>query len=108
MHCHTPIREVNGRWKHTGTSPMRSDGSGGFVELAGGPSGHDAEPWMGELRAQCARDAQRSNQTESYVRYLDDASVGKHAYYTELDQPERAEEMLTRSWGQSLVGNDGD
>ncbi len=60
-------------------------------------------------RSQAARDAKASGYGgESYWERLDRHALDLHAYFTARGDTETAESMLTRSLGESLVGNDGE
>lgn len=61
-----------------------------------------------EFQAQSARDAQRTGYGgPTYWEYLERHAHELRDYYLRHDDPERAEEMMTRSLSQSLMGNDG-
>jgi hypothetical protein len=57
--------------------------------------------------SQSARDAQGS-ESERYCDYLEETALRYRDIYLEMDRPEKAREMMTRSYGQALMGNDGD
>lgn len=57
--------------------------------------------------AQCARDAAGAGKTD-YANYLEESSKRTRDYFLAKGDPEKAEEMMTRSLGQALVGNDGE
>jgi len=59
--------------------------------------------------SQSARDAERSGYGgPSYWAYLDAHALELRAYFLRHNDPVLAEEMLTRSLAESLMGNDGD
>lgn len=63
--------------------------------------------------SQSARDAQRAlingvTIDESYLDYLEETAQRYHDYYTERGDMETADEMLTRTLSEALMGNDGD
>lgn len=59
-------------------------------------------------KSQSARDAQEHNYGgERYWAYLDKAAQESHDHYMRKGNPERAEEMMTRSLSEALRGNDG-
>lgn len=61
-----------------------------------------------EYESQSARDAQRTNYGgESYWQYLDDHARELRDKFAARDEPELAEQMMTRSLSESLMGNDG-
>ena len=62
---------------------------------------------MKEYTAQSARDAQRSY-SESYCDYLEQHAQELYAYFTARNEPEKAQEMLTRTLSEALMGNDGE
>ena len=45
---------------------------------------------------------------ESYVDYVERSSLEMCAYYVARGDFENAQRMLTRTWSESLIGNDGD
>ena len=60
-------------------------------------------------RSQAARDAAASGYgSESYWQYLDDAAQRHYDYFAERGMHGMAEEMLSRSLGEALLGNDGE
>ena len=60
-------------------------------------------------KSQSARDAQASGYGDpSYWAYLDQATQESHDYYMRHGMPEKATEMLNRSLGEALQGNDGE
>lgn len=59
-------------------------------------------------QAQSARDAQAAGCEARYCEYLDHHAHELHAYFTARGDHESADLMLTRSWSESLRGNDGD
>lgn len=64
---------------------------------------------MNNYKSRSARDACESGYgNESYWNYLDTNAQEKHDYYAARGMFDKAEEMLIRTLGESLVGNDGD
>jgi len=60
-------------------------------------------------QSQAARDAQAGGYGgESYWVALDEAALRMRDYFLRRDDPASAAEMLTRSLGEALRGNDGD
>ena len=57
--------------------------------------------------SQSARDASRAYEAR-YCEYLDEAAKRYRDYFTARGMHELAAEMMTRTLGQALVGNDGD
>lgn len=76
--------------------------------LAGGagPRPHVAEK---QYKSQCARDAQRFGYgDERYWDELDEGAQRHYDYFMARGDTATAEEMLTRSLSQALMGNEGD
>ena len=61
------------------------------------------------LFAQAARDvAETREPDDGYVAYLDRSSIETCNYFTSRGQYEMADFMLTRSYSQALMGNEGE
>ena len=54
-----------------------------------------------------AQDAQKAGLSESYCQYLDESAAEHQAYYLRQGNENMANQMLTRSLGEALRGNDG-
>lgn len=57
--------------------------------------------------SQSARDAQAQGYDESYCLYLEQSAFEHHGYYRAKGDFKTADEMLTRSLPECLIGNDG-
>lgn len=61
-----------------------------------------------DYEARSARDAQEIGYgPKSYWDYLEEAAREARDYWLRHGDPERAEEMMTQTLGESLMGNDG-
>lgn len=60
-------------------------------------------------KSQSARDAEATGWGgKSYADYLEQHALELHEYFMVRGDHERAEEMLTRTMSESVMGNDGD
>ena len=64
---------------------------------------------MKQYKSQAAKDAQQSNYgNESYWDMLEETAFRHAAYFKKMGREDVANEMITRSLGESLQGNDGE
>jgi len=66
-------------------------------------------PATGPYWSRSATDAHESGAYEShYVDYLEIAALRHHIYFLRHGDPVQADLMMTRSFSESLIGNDGE
>lgn len=61
-----------------------------------------------EYKSRCAKDAQEMGFEKTYCDYLEESSTRHANYYKDRCLPQKADEMMTRTYCESLIGNDGD
>ena len=72
--------------------------------------GQPDEMWVLQMTymSRSAQDAHRGGSSVDYCDYLEQHAHESHDYFMRHGDPEMAMQMLTRTYSESLMGNDGD